>query len=55
MASSGWKNFQAQLACSRERVAVMSLLIMIASLLALLLGGVAVVLLVIHRIDVPTF
>ena len=32
----------------------MSLLIMIA-LLAILLGGIAVVLLAIHRIDVPKF
>jgi hypothetical protein len=35
-------------------VAAMSLLIMIA-LLAILLGGIAVVLLAIRRMDVPTF
>ena len=36
-----------------KRVAAMSLLIMI-TLLTILLGGIAVVLLAIHRIDVPT-
>lgn len=54
MASSGWNDRQARPVRSRERVAAMSLLIMIA-LLTILLGGIAVVLLAIHGIDVPKF
>jgi hypothetical protein len=54
MASFGWNDHQAQAVLARERVTSMSLLIVIA-LLAILLGGIAAVLLAIHGIDVPKF
>jgi hypothetical protein len=54
VASSGWNDRQVPTVRTRDRVTIMSLLIVIA-LLAILLGGIAVVVLAIHRIDVPTF